>query len=226
MQTLNIKIKRSYALKIAIVGAALFSGLIFASPAQAAPSVEDLCKDKKRAKACVKAVKKSCDKKNGSEKESCQKKRAGDFKAKAAAAGSNEDLLSPQYDDTDGGRCGHTDTGNSVETRFDFGCLGNEGPTDMNSIEDLLYSLIRFLSAGIGIVIVIFIILAGIQYSASEGNPEATQAAKNKIRDAIIGLIIYLIAFAFVQFLVPGGVFTGTMFTPGISHSIIQGLLW
>lgn len=112
-----------------------------------------------------------------------------------------------------GGQCGHSDSG-GVKTRFNFGCIGNEGPTNMGPLEDFAYAVIRFLTAGVGIVIVLFVILAGIQYSASEGNADKTQEAKNKIRDAIIGLFVYLISFALVQFLVPGGVFKASMVVP------------
>lgn len=118
-------------------------------------------------------------------------------------------------EDTGTNECGNGD--NIVKTKFDFGCLGPDGPDNMTALEDLLYTLLRFLSAGVGIVIVIFIILAGIQYSTSEGNPEATTDAKNKIRNAIIGLFVYIFAFALVQFLVPGGAFAGNLFTPETS---------
>jgi hypothetical protein len=104
--------------------------------------------------------------------------------------------------------CGNLDKAeDNVQTKFDFGCLGPKGPKNLNPIMDLLFAFIRFLSVGVGLVVVASIILAGIQYSTSEGNPETTQAAKNRVRDAVIGLIIYLFAFSLVQYLVPGGLF-------------------
>jgi hypothetical protein len=105
-----------------------------------------------------------------------------------------------------GYQCGKGD--NAVKTRINFGCLGDRAPgIKMSPVEDLIYAFVRFLSYGVGIVLIGSMILAGIQYSTSEGNPEATQAAKNRIRDAVIGLFIYLFAFAIVQYLVPGGLF-------------------
>ena len=96
-----------------------------------------------------------------------------------------------------------------VVTRFNFGCLGETyDGAELNPITDLAFALVRFLSTGVGIIIVGSIILAGIQYSASEGNPEATQAAKGRIQSAVVGLFIYLFAFAFIQYLVPGGLFS------------------
>lgn len=105
-------------------------------------------------------------------------------------------------------QCGNLeDNDENYKTKFNFGCLGSEGPKGLNPIEDLLYAFFRFLSVGVGIVVVIAIIIAGIQYSTSEGNAEATQNAKGRIRSAIIGLVLYMFAFSIFQFLVPGGLF-------------------
>jgi hypothetical protein len=107
----------------------------------------------------------------------------------------------------DGGHlCGNTD--NAVKTKFNFGCLGDSYTQgDLGPIEDLLYALIRFMSVGVGIVLVGAIIISGIQYSTSEGNPETTVAAKNRIQSVVAGLIIYIFAFSLLQYLVPGGIF-------------------
>ncbi len=106
-----------------------------------------------------------------------------------------------------GDTCGNNG-GTQVKTKFNFGCLGNAYPGDkLGPIEDFMYSIIRFLSAGVGIVVIISIILAGIKYSSSEGNAEATQAAKNRVKETLIGLFVYIFAFALIQYLVPGGVF-------------------
>lgn len=102
-------------------------------------------------------------------------------------------------------QCGQGD--NAIKTKFNFGCLGDNAPAGTGAIMDLTFAIIRFLSFGVGIVLVISIIYAGIQYSSSEGNPEATQNAKNRVRDAVVGLIVYIFAFSFIQFLVPGGLF-------------------
>ena len=51
------------------------------------------------------------------------------------------------------------------------------------------------------------VIWAGIQYSSAGGNPEATSEAKARIQNAFIGLVFYLLIFAIIQYLVPGGLF-------------------
>jgi hypothetical protein len=101
--------------------------------------------------------------------------------------------------DSGGYKCGTGD--NAIRTKFNLGCSGRVD----SPIKDLAYALISFLSAGVGVVIVIAIIVAGIRYSTSEGNPEATMQAKRSIQNALIGLVIYIFAFAIINYLVPGG---------------------
>ena len=107
--------------------------------------------------------------------------------------------------------------GRNVRTKFDFGCLGTAhaanpgsfpaGSKNISPIMDFAFAIIRFLSIGVGIAITIAMIAAGIQYSASEGNAEASTKAKKRIESAITGLVIYIFAFSLLQFLIPGGVF-------------------
>ena len=114
-------------------------------------------------------------------------------------------------------KCGFGEGVRQVKTKFNLGCLGTNPPGNiekLNAIEDMLYSFIRFLAAGVGIAVVISIIIAGIQYSTSEGNADTTQQAKDRIRNAMIGLLIYVFLFAIVQYLVPGGIFK-----PGVAVS-------
>lgn len=105
-------------------------------------------------------------------------------------------------------QCGGDDT-EPIATKFDFGCLGPENaPEDMSPIVDMAFAIIRFLSVGVGLIVVASIVYAGIQYSTSEGSAEKTQEAKARVRNAVIGLVFYIFSFALVQFLVPGGLFT------------------
>ncbi len=136
----------------------------------------------------------------------------------------NDKLLSPRAasnTSAEGHKCGNATAGDQVTTRFNFGCIGDNGPAGMGPIEDMTYAIIRFLSYGIGIVLVMAMIISGIQYSASEGNAEASQAAKSRIQNVIVGLFLYLVSFSLLQYLVPGGVFAGTLFTADlIIHSL------
>jgi hypothetical protein len=65
---------------------------------------------------------------------------------------------------------------------------------------------VTFLTAGVGLVITAVIIVAGIQYSASSGNPQALSAARNRILNALLALLTFAFIYAFLNFIIPGGV--------------------
>lgn len=50
-----------------------------------------------------------------------------------------------------------------------------------------------------GIVAVIFVIVGGIKYSLSSGNPQEASKAKDTILYAIIGLVVVMSAFVIVR---------------------------
>lgn len=66
---------------------------------------------------------------------------------------------------------------------------------------------LTFLSTGVGVVIVIMIIVGGIQYATSSGDPSAIGAAKGRIANALIALIAFILMYAVLQWLIPGGAF-------------------
>ncbi|MEO5690738.1 MAG: hypothetical protein ABIQ64_00960 [Candidatus Saccharimonadales bacterium] len=74
------------------------------------------------------------------------------------------------------------------------------------SIKCLMVEVISFLSIGVGIAVVAGIAIGGIQYATSQGNPAGAQKGITTITNAIIGLVLYLLLFALLQFLIPGGV--------------------
>lgn len=65
--------------------------------------------------------------------------------------------------------------------------------------------LINFLAALVGIAVVISIIIGGIQYGSSAGDPQKVSAAKNRIRNAIVALVTFMFLYALLNFLMPGG---------------------
>jgi len=86
-----------------------------------------------------------------------------------------------------------------IHTAIDFGCA-HKG----NAIIDLLFAIIRFLSIGVGLVVVGSIIVAGIQYTGSRGDPNATAQAIARIRNTLIALLIFIFAYAILNYIVPG----------------------
>jgi len=71
---------------------------------------------------------------------------------------------------------------------------------------DLNY-LINILAAGVGLVVVGTIIVGGIQYSTAGDKPEDVTKAKQRIMNGLIALVAFIFMWAFLQWLIPGGVF-------------------
>lgn len=65
---------------------------------------------------------------------------------------------------------------------------------------------IRILSGMVGVAVVAVIIIGGIQYSMSGGDAQAVAAAKKRISNALLALVIYAFSFAFLQWIIPGGI--------------------
>lgn len=70
--------------------------------------------------------------------------------------------------------------------------------------------LIQVLSALVGIAVVISIIFGGIQYVTSTGDPQRAEAGKKRIIESLVGLVAFMLLYAFLQFVMPGGVFNGS----------------
>lgn len=64
---------------------------------------------------------------------------------------------------------------------------------------------INLLSALIGVVVVIAIVVGGIQYSAAGGDPQTVALAKQRIMHALIALLVFIFLYALLNFLIPGG---------------------
>lgn len=72
-------------------------------------------------------------------------------------------------------------------------CSGN----DLNSIITMIINGVIFI---IGIVAVVMIIIGGISYATSQGDPSKVKKGKDTILYGIIGLVIALLAYAVVNF--------------------------
>ncbi|MDQ5963806.1 MAG: hypothetical protein QG629_889 [Patescibacteria group bacterium] len=56
----------------------------------------------------------------------------------------------------------------------------------------------------LGAVSMLMIVIGGVRYILSQGNPEAMSKAKNTIMYALIGLVISLSAFGIISLIVKG----------------------
>ena len=73
---------------------------------------------------------------------------------------------------------------------------------DGSSWEKLRDSVINTLIYAVGIISTIMIIVSGIRYMTSAGDPAKITGAKNGILYAVIGLVIAILAYAIVNFVI------------------------
>lgn len=94
-------------------------------------------------------------------------------------------------------QCG---AGNGAYTpSIDLGCKGKGNP-----ILDMTFGIIHFLSDGVGIVVIGSIIVGGLQYTGSRGDPQSTAMAVNRIRSSVFALVLFLFAYAIINYIIPG----------------------
>lgn len=94
--------------------------------------------------------------------------------------------------------CGGDST--KVYTSINIGCKGVG-----NSITDMAFAIIRVLSNGVGLIIVGSTVWAGIQYTASRGDPNATAQAIKRIQSNVIALLIFIFGYAILNYVLPAG---------------------
>jgi flagellar basal body-associated protein FliL len=93
--------------------------------------------------------------------------------------------------------CGDKNDKNNQIT-INIGCVGRGNP-----VTDLMFAIIRFLTNGVGIVIVGSLIYGGIMYSTSGDSPETNAKAKKRIRSNIVALMIFIFAYAILNYVIP-----------------------
>ncbi len=74
------------------------------------------------------------------------------------------------------------------------------------AIVNYLKLILKFLSGAVGLVILLMLMIAGIQYITSTGDPKLVTNAKNRIINAITALVLFILAFAILSFIIPGGI--------------------
>jgi hypothetical protein len=93
-----------------------------------------------------------------------------------------------------------TDTGANASN-----ICGDKAPNCNKFVKNYINPIVVLLTTCVGIFAVISLIIAGIQYSSSADDPAAVTKAKQRIFSTIIGLLAYLFLFAFMSYLLPGG---------------------
>lgn len=106
------------------------------------------------------------------------------------------------YAQDSGHNCGDVST-SIIDCNNDLGGADNEG----SHIFGLIELVLGIMTAGIGIVAVGGIVYGGLLYASAGDKADQVQKAVGIIKNVVIGLIAYAVLFAFVQYLIPGGVF-------------------
>ncbi len=84
-------------------------------------------------------------------------------------------------------------------------CDGDGVPDDGCTFgKKYLNSFIKLISGLAGLAVIMGVIIGGIQYSSSGGDPQKVAAAKLRIRNSIIALIVFFFLYALLRFLAPG----------------------
>lgn len=80
--------------------------------------------------------------------------------------------------------------------------LSGSGPASQYTAIDLILAIIEAALFIVGLLTVLFIIIGGYRYVTAYGNEELVEAAKKTLKNAIIGLIIVILAFVMVRVIV------------------------
>jgi hypothetical protein len=94
-------------------------------------------------------------------------------------------------------------TCNGTSTYFDWDCKKGNG------IESLILTIYNFISAGVGLALVIGIVLAGVRYSLATGDKAKMEAAIGMLRSCAIAFVLYAAMWVILNLLIPGGVLSG-----------------
>jgi len=86
-------------------------------------------------------------------------------------------------------------------TSIDLGCEHHGNP-----IMALTFAIVKFLSDGVGLVVIASLIVGGIQFTASRGDPQATATAIRRIRSNVGAFLLFIFAYVILNYIVPGAI--------------------
>lgn len=82
-----------------------------------------------------------------------------------------------------------------------FSLTNANGQFNGDGIILIVLAIIDILIRVVALVALAFVIYGGIKYTTSQGSPESTKSAKDTIFNALIGLVIAIIAASIVAFI-------------------------
>ncbi|MBQ3306355.1 hypothetical protein IJH02_02900 [Candidatus Saccharibacteria bacterium] len=99
------------------------------------------------------------------------------------------------------------DCGDGVKTSIlgDDGCYNDDGKG--GGVYDILLIILNILTAGVGVLGVLGLIISGVTYLTARDNEQQVAKAKSRILQIVIGLVVYAVLYLGLQFIIPGGIF-------------------
>lgn len=82
-----------------------------------------------------------------------------------------------------------------------------EGELERSGLWNILLLVLNIMTFGVGVVAVAMVAYASFLYTTAQDNGNQTKEAIEKIRNVVIGIVCYALMWAFLNFLIPGGVF-------------------
>ncbi|MBI2007794.1 hypothetical protein HYS85_00955 [Candidatus Saccharibacteria bacterium] len=89
----------------------------------------------------------------------------------------------------------------ALANKLDASCNLNKSFAFPGDIWLIALAVLDMLLRLAGFVAVVAIIIAGVSYIFASGNPEKAASARRRIYNALIGLVVALVATAFVSFI-------------------------
>ena len=87
---------------------------------------------------------------------------------------------------------------------------GNNTDIKSSGVWGILLFIINILTAGVGVLAVGGVVYGSILYASAGGSVEQVKKAISTIVNVVIGIIAYALMFSFLNFIIPGGVFSGS----------------
>lgn len=121
--------------------------------------------------------------------------------------GTPDDPLNPAANDGSA-NIDDEDDGPQLETVTDpaIAASANCNGVSCGIIANYINPAITLLTVLVGLAIVIGIIIGGLQIMTSAGDPQLNAKGKEHIRNALIAAVSYVLIFALLQWLIPGGI--------------------
>lgn len=138
----------------------------------------------------------------------CDVEKGGNCSINGSSQGAIVSCSDPRERDTDSEGSGASA---SIDSEYDKNDCSADSYSQLNGdncgVIGIILLITNVLSGLAATVIVAVMITGGIQYSMAGADPSKVQAAKQKIYNALIALVLFIFGFAIIQWLVPGGLF-------------------